>query len=1348
MKFKIKKTLVWMLCTAMTLSPIANAAASETEYLQAAEASTEVSTELSTEKLTEAAAEKILAITESEAQTEPETKETETKAEAETQFVTEAETQTEVLKEETPLETETELQTELVAEETETAADTEAVTEEIQTEAATETQTEIETKIETELQTEAVTEETEISTETELQTEAVAEETEITTEKETEIQKETPEEITGEIFPVDHIVVTALETNYEVKLGTPETDFSKIYVGRKEDVEKTPEYIGVERTYGGYEFRFEVSGDVLGQEIYIVPYVAEAAEWYVEEDVKIAVPSEVVVPETLVMEETAAVEEVAELNEGEEVPETEKDSETEEESETEDKTADGDYLVEVGSDSKMFKVVNCVLTKKEGKYTAEITLSGTGYDKLYMGTSAEAAESDASTYIGYTVKDEKYNFMIPVSKLDTPITIAAHSVKNDNWIDRVLTFKSETLEKKVEDGDYSVQVDSDSKMFKVIDCVLTKKDGKYTAGITLSGTGYDKLYLGTSTEAAEADASTYIGYTVKDEKYHFVIPVTKLDKPITIAAHSVKNNNWIDRELTFKSETLEKKVDDGDYSVEVESDSKMFKVVKCILTKKDGKYTAEIALSGTGYDKLYMGTSVEASASDEDAGIGYEIKEEKYHFVIPVEKLDTPIKIAAHSVKNNNWIDRTLTFKSETLQEIETETEDETESETQTESESESEPEYEESIGTPDDSTVAVDNSTKLADGVYSPESFNFSGGSGKTKITCLKVTVKAGKAYATIQFSSSSYDYVKAAGFKFDKINTSGNSTFEIPVKLNAENIVIGNTTAMSTAKEIEYKITPVLAETAVTEKETEPETETQTEVEKETEKETENGSQVDPDKLQNGDYRVQVDSSAAMFRVIDCVLTYKNGVMTAKITLSGTGYDKLFMGTSANAANASDAQKIGYTVNADGKYVFEVPVSALDTPIAVAAHSHKNATWYDREITFRSEGMTLLTKGEDTKVPESETQKETEKKEDNKDKNKDKNKADKESSYESDLSGGTGRVDSSTGLKDGVYTPDKFSWSGGSGRTSISCSKVTVSGGQAYATIVFGSSNYGYVKANGNKYFPSYGAGTSSFTIPVKLNANNTIIGMTTAMSAAHEITYTIYVYIAGADKKAETTAAETVVDQNKLSEKAPEIIGLEYENEAEIKYAENFKMYYYNQGITLIEIDMAMDTAEEAAAEEEKEEEAEETEDGEVKDANALIAELYQNKIVKYLFVPEDAEIPVGLEKEMIVVYLPVDSVYTDSVEAKEMLKEMELEDCITVENEEAAVKPEYKDLILAECDLAILSGEFLQDEEHAELLFEVTERLTTLGIPAIIDRSAFEESEEAKAEWQMIYEKLFK
>ena len=81
--------------------------------------------------------------------------------------------------------------------------------------------------------------------------------------------------------------------------------------------------------------------------------------------------------------------------------------------------------------------------------------------------------------------------------------------KGGKWFDRTLTFKTEGMTKyvQVSDGSYKVNVTSSSSMFKVTDCILTSKNGEMTAKITLSGTGYDYLYVGTSAEAALADKS-------------------------------------------------------------------------------------------------------------------------------------------------------------------------------------------------------------------------------------------------------------------------------------------------------------------------------------------------------------------------------------------------------------------------------------------------------------------------------------------------------------------------------------------------------------------------------------------------------------------------------------------------------------------------------------------------------------------------------------------------------------------------------------------------------------------------------------------------------------------------
>ena len=74
-------------------------------------------------------------------------------------------------------------------------------------------------------------------------------------------------------------------------------------------------------------------------------------------------------------------------------------------------------------------------------------------------------------------------------------------------------------------------------------------------------------------------------------------------------------------------------------------------------------------------------------------------------------------------------------------------------------------------------------------------------------------------------------------------------------------------------------------------------------------------------------------------MFKVVKVKLTAKNGKMTALITLSGAGYNYLYLGTGKDAAADKSAWiaskgKVEYTLNGETKtgMQFEIPVEALD--------------------------------------------------------------------------------------------------------------------------------------------------------------------------------------------------------------------------------------------------------------------------------------------------------------------------------------------------------------------------------------------------------------------------------
>ena len=478
------------------------------------------------------------------------------------------------------------------------------------------------------------------------------------------------------------------------------------------------------------------------------------------------------------------------------------------------------------------------------------------------------------------------------------------------------------------------------------------------------------------------------------------------------------------------------------------------------------------------------------------------------------------------------------------------------------------------------------------------------------------------------------------------------------------------------------------------------------------------------------------------------------------------------------------------------------------------IAVHTTKSNRWVTRTLTFHSEGMTKIADGNNgndsngnngsngSLTPGGNNNNSGNTSNGNNSGSTGSNngntgntgnnttnngKPDKESKYESDLNKSTARVNSATGLKDGVYTPDSFSWSGGTGKVSISCSKVTVTGGQAYATITFSSTHYQYVKANGNVYYPSSKTGSStSFVIPVELNKNNTIVGMTTAMSAAHEIKYTIFVYIAEAAKANASTRANgkeiTVIGVNgsdssktaaaskKLDEVAPEIIGLEYQSETKAEHAKYFKIYHYDQGITLLEIDMSKKTGRKAAGKKWKQS----SETSGLNPAEQEQAALYLNKVVKYLIVPENAEIPAGLDKEVIVVRQPADHIYAGNNKTISLMEELGQLDKVTAvgmkknkcKNETIKEKMEekeviyagtsgklnYKKLVKNKCNLAILSSSVLPKKgstkkaakKKMKAYQKMTEKMTLLEMPVIVDRSKDEKGKDAKKEWEKVYQ----
>lgn len=237
--------------------------------------------------------------------------------------------------------------------------------------------------------------------------------------------------------------------------------------------------------------------------------------------------------------------------------------------------------------------------------------------------------------------------------------------------------------------------------------------------------------------------------------------------------------------ITTKEGTLE----DGTYEITVDSNSSMFKVVGCELVVENGKMTATLALSGTGYTKLFMGTGEEA-AKAADGGIPYvENAEGMYTFTVPVEALDREVKCAAFSRKKSEWYDRVLVFRSDSVKAAGDVTEGKTEASMET--------------------TAGAVNVKELADGSYSVDVV-LSGGTGKaTVVSPAEIKVTDGNVVAVITWTSPNYDYMKVNDVRYDAVSRDPASVFEIPVSaFDEEFSVAADTVAMGNPHEIEYTL------------------------------------------------------------------------------------------------------------------------------------------------------------------------------------------------------------------------------------------------------------------------------------------------------------------------------------------------------------------------------------------------------------------------------------------------------------------------------------------------------------------------------------------------------------
>ena len=216
-------------------------------------------------------------------------------------------------------------------------------------------------------------------------------------------------------------------------------------------------------------------------------------------------------------------------------------------------------------------------------------------------------------------------------------------------------------------------------------------------------------------------------------------------------------------------------LEDGVYTADFRTDSSMFHINeayggKGVLTVKDGVMTIHITLPSKNTLNLFYGKAEDAVAEGavlieptlDTVDYRDGTTDEVYGFDVPVPWLDEEFDCALIG-KKGKWYDH----------------------------------------------RVSVSNPVPtVEDGEYTVE-VTLDGGSGRASVNSpAEITVENGAVWATVIWSSSHYEYMMIGETKYDRIDTEGNSTFRIPVTLDADIAVSALTTAMSEPHLIDYTL------------------------------------------------------------------------------------------------------------------------------------------------------------------------------------------------------------------------------------------------------------------------------------------------------------------------------------------------------------------------------------------------------------------------------------------------------------------------------------------------------------------------------------------------------------
>ena len=249
--------------------------------------------------------------------------------------------------------------------------------------------------------------------------------------------------------------------------------------------------------------------------------------------------------------------------------------------------------------------------------------------------------------------------------------------------------------------------------------------------------------------------------------------------PIGSVATEDEMTDVIDMDLDGVPPVTADMLNDGVYSVGVDSSSAMFKTVGCALTVRDGSLTARLYMKSRAYSYMYPGTAQEAAATAAGSLIPLMEDENGLYFELPLTALDSAYICAALSERKQAWYPRTLVFRSDSL---------------------------------PLDAFKAAYLTTPaslgLADGIY--ECAAVLEGKGRTGVESpAAVTFTDCECIAHIVFTTAKIDYIILNGEKYLPVSVTGGAAFDIPVFVFDRKIALTvDSTAIKPAAEVQYSL------------------------------------------------------------------------------------------------------------------------------------------------------------------------------------------------------------------------------------------------------------------------------------------------------------------------------------------------------------------------------------------------------------------------------------------------------------------------------------------------------------------------------------------------------------